>query len=267
MAYLYKHIRLDTNEVFYIGIGYNNNFKRAFSKCNRNKYWKNIVNKTNYSVEIVESNISWNDACKLEISLIKIFGRKDLNKGCLVNMTNGGDGIVGLIQTDEHKRKNSEANKGKKKTVEQVENFKNRHQSDETKLKISISNKGRKCSNETKEKISNKLKNKYVGDKNFFYGKKHTNETKKIIGDNSRGRILTQETKNKISLSNLEKTHIVTEETKHKMSVSSKLRNVIPPSRKGTCWIKKDNGCKSIKVNELQSHILLGWTKGRIINK
>ena len=29
MAYLYRHIRLDKNEPFYIGIGSDTNFKRA----------------------------------------------------------------------------------------------------------------------------------------------------------------------------------------------------------------------------------------------
>ena len=32
MAYLYRHIRLDTNEIFYIGIGSDINYKRAFIK-------------------------------------------------------------------------------------------------------------------------------------------------------------------------------------------------------------------------------------------
>ena len=59
MAYLYRHIRIDTNEVFYIGIGGGNkyekelSYKRAYSKYDRNKYWKNITNKTNYIVEII----------------------------------------------------------------------------------------------------------------------------------------------------------------------------------------------------------------------
>jgi len=47
--YLYRHLRSDKNEVFYIGIGtkYDNNYRkypneylRAFSHKNRNKYWK-----------------------------------------------------------------------------------------------------------------------------------------------------------------------------------------------------------------------------------
>lgn len=40
--YVYKHIRLDTNEIFYIGIGSIMNYKRAFSKQYRNETCLNI---------------------------------------------------------------------------------------------------------------------------------------------------------------------------------------------------------------------------------
>ncbi len=92
MTLVYKHIRKDTNEVFYIGIG---NEKRPYSKKNRNQYWKNIVNKVGYRVEIIQENLSWEVACKLEKQLIKKYGRKDLNEGTVVNMTDGGDGTTG----------------------------------------------------------------------------------------------------------------------------------------------------------------------------
>jgi hypothetical protein len=43
MAYLYRHIRLDKNVPFYVGIGKSDlNFNRAYSNKNRNTYWKNI---------------------------------------------------------------------------------------------------------------------------------------------------------------------------------------------------------------------------------
>lgn len=45
-GYLYRHIRLDTNEVFYIGVSCNANYKRAYSKTHRNQFWENIVKKT-----------------------------------------------------------------------------------------------------------------------------------------------------------------------------------------------------------------------------
>lgn len=43
MALVYKHIRLDTNQVFYIGVGKTD--KRPYSKIYRNKHWHNVVNK------------------------------------------------------------------------------------------------------------------------------------------------------------------------------------------------------------------------------
>ena len=44
-AYVYTHTRLDTNEVFYVGIGTQDNYKRASRSHNRTNYWNNIVKK------------------------------------------------------------------------------------------------------------------------------------------------------------------------------------------------------------------------------
>lgn len=52
MAYIYKHIRVDTKEIFYIGIGNQDRHRRAFVTQKRSKFWKNIVSKTEYIVEI-----------------------------------------------------------------------------------------------------------------------------------------------------------------------------------------------------------------------
>lgn len=114
MAYVYQHIRLDTNEVFYIGIGSDSNYKRANNEINRTKFWKTIVKKTKFKVEIIADKISWNEACEIEKALIKKYGRKDLNNGTLVNLTDGGDGANGCIRTDKHKEILSKRMKGKK---------------------------------------------------------------------------------------------------------------------------------------------------------
>lgn len=89
MACLYKHIRLDTNKVFYIGIGKTKT--RAYSIYNRNKYWNNIVNNTQYKVEIIKDNISWEKACELEIYFIKKY-KRFFENGTLCNITQGGQG-------------------------------------------------------------------------------------------------------------------------------------------------------------------------------
>jgi hypothetical protein len=116
MAYVYRHIRLDKNEPFYIGIGDNNsnNHKRAYSKQDRNKYWKNIVGQTPYEVEILLDNLTWDEACSKEIEFIELYGRNDLKKGSLVNMTNGGEGSYGFKHTECSKQKLKTRLKGNK---------------------------------------------------------------------------------------------------------------------------------------------------------
>ena len=105
MTYLYRHIRLDTNQPFYIGIGID---KRALSEKGRNKFWKNIINKTEYRVEIMIDGLTWEDACKKEREFIALYGRRDLGKGPLVNLTDGGEGVLGLQHRDETKLRISE---------------------------------------------------------------------------------------------------------------------------------------------------------------
>jgi len=114
MAYVYQHIRLDTNEVFYIGIGSDTNgeFVRANNVSDRkNRYWNNIVNKVGYRVEILTDGISWGDACKEERRLIKRYGRVS-DGGVLTNITEGGDGVWGLKQDTELLNRLSKINKG-----------------------------------------------------------------------------------------------------------------------------------------------------------
>ena len=84
---------MDKNEPFYIGIGKDE--VRAFSNKSRNRYWRFIVGITDYEVDILLSDITWEEAQEKEKELIALYGRKDLNKGTLVNMTDGGDGTLG----------------------------------------------------------------------------------------------------------------------------------------------------------------------------
>ena len=145
MAVLYRHIRLDTNTPFYVGIGQDE--KRAYTKKDRNKYWHSIVQKHGYKVHIMLDDLSWEEAQQKEREFIQLYGRKDLGKGGLVNMTDGGEGILGLKHTtktkvkmrkpksEEHKAKISAALTGKPK-------------SEEHKLKVGSAFKGKKLSEE-----------------------------------------------------------------------------------------------------------------------
>lgn len=97
--YLYRHVRLDTNEVFYVGVGtkvldIDSDFKyrRAFEKGSKNTIWKNIYKKckANIKIDILFESDSREEIFKKEIEFVKLYGRKNLNQGTLSNLTNGG---------------------------------------------------------------------------------------------------------------------------------------------------------------------------------
>jgi hypothetical protein len=115
MAVVYLHKTKDTNLIFYVGIGKTE--RRAYSKAVRNKLWLYVIQKHDYEVEVLHNNISWEEACIVERSLIERYGRRDINTGILVNMTDGGDGAGNL--SVESRMKISETSKGRTKTPEQ----------------------------------------------------------------------------------------------------------------------------------------------------
>ena len=115
MAYLYRHIRLDTNQPFYIGIsGKDNNYKRAYIKTKRNELWGRIAFKTNYDVEIVFDNLTEKEVKNKEIEFIKLYGRIDLQTGTLANLTDGGDGVLNENTKSLIRSKISKSSLGKK---------------------------------------------------------------------------------------------------------------------------------------------------------
>jgi hypothetical protein len=91
-AYVYRHTKLGTSEVFYIGIGNQPKYSRAYTKNGRNKWWTKVVEKYGFEVEILSHNITWDAACQLECILIDYYKRADCCGGTLVNLTDGGEG-------------------------------------------------------------------------------------------------------------------------------------------------------------------------------
>lgn len=179
MAYVYRHIRLDKNEPFYIGIGSDKTYQRAYKTKGRSKYWEN-VSINGYEVEILIDNITWEDACKKESEFISMYGRKDLGQGTLVNLTNGGDGSPGVIISEKTRSYHKVNNKGEsnpfygkkhnEKTILKLKlNRQNSIMPEGIKEKISKTLKGRKFSKETIEKM-----------KLAQIGEKHPN-AKKIV--------------------------------------------------------------------------------------
>lgn len=155
MAIVYQHRRLDTNEIFYIGIG--KTIARSKSKKYRNNIWHKIVKKSEYSIEILHTNLSWEESCILEKYYIKKYGRKDLGLGSLANMTDGGDGINGYKHTNETKNILRKLKTGSK-------------MSEKNKNAILLANIGRK---HTKEELT-KMSESQLGKKNHMWGKNGT---------------------------------------------------------------------------------------------
>ena len=152
---VYRHRRIDTNAVFYVGIAKLE--RRPYSKFSRNPFWKNVVAKTGYEVEIICRPETWEECCELEQLLISEYGRADLGTGNLVNLTIGGEGVVGNVLSDEVKKRLSIAFKGKKHSEESKAKIslasKGRIQSDETKAKLRLARKGKPLSEDHKEKL------------------------------------------------------------------------------------------------------------------
>lgn len=95
---LYMHTRKSDGRIFYIGIG---DEKRPTDKAGRNQYWYNTVNLHDYDVTILVDGLTWSEACELEVKMIAFYGRRDLGLGCLVNMTDGGEGAKGRVLSQE----------------------------------------------------------------------------------------------------------------------------------------------------------------------
>lgn len=160
---------LDGEEVFYVGIG---SINRSKSKQSRNPHCKRKREKSekagNFSIQLLYTDLSFEEACKREIELIEQYGRLDLKTGCLTNMTNGGefnDYWRGRTFKDSHKKSISKSCKGKSL-------------SEDHKIKIGLSHKGKEISKETRRKIS---ESNSIGEKWKKEGWKMKDEYKKKI--------------------------------------------------------------------------------------
>jgi hypothetical protein len=176
MAYVYRHIRLDKNEPFYIGIGSDENYNRSKTNTRRNKHWLNI-SKFGFEVDILFDNLTWDEACEKEKEFIALYGRSDLGNGVLCNLTNGGDGVLCRIfkHSEDSKLKMSKTRKGIRQYVASLE----------TRQKMSDNAKKRGMSQEhLKKMIEGKRK---VGWEGYRKGIPHTKDTCEKISKSKKG--------------------------------------------------------------------------------
>jgi hypothetical protein len=108
------------------------------------------------------------DSIELEIFLISEIGRKDLGKGPLLNLTDGGDGAEGYKHTEEAKSKISKSN-SRRSISQETRNkisltLKNVYQSDEMRKRAGEANRGRTLTEEHRLKMSRSTKGKPKSD-------------------------------------------------------------------------------------------------------
>lgn len=209
-------------EPFYIGKGKG---KRAFQhlRCNEHSKKAYKIRKIlrlgfNLQPIILIQNLSDENACRKEIELIRLIGRNDIEKGPLLNLTDGGEGLAGLIWTDEHRKRIGEKHIGlnplknksdveineiykrRKKTIDSksenekrnsVEKFLKTMELKSNEERALINEKAQKTKRENFNKLTDeekKIKRQQrseTASKNMK-GRKHSEETKKKSGEKIR---------------------------------------------------------------------------------
>lgn len=119
--YVYQHRKADTGEVFYVGKGSmrarerKQRYERAYvSDKSRNPVWRKTVAKHGFVAEVLATFATDADAQAFEMDLIKHYGRRDLGRGPLVNLTDGGDGHAGILTSEELRAKRRVNSSGKR---------------------------------------------------------------------------------------------------------------------------------------------------------
>lgn len=250
MYYVYQYLREDGTP-YYIGKGKGG---RAWS-TQRNIHRPPC----NSRINIIQNNLTEQEAVDLEKSLIGKYGRKDIGTGILRNMTDGGEGTSGRIVTYKTKEKISLSNKGKpswrkgkpisdehknalikanlgnayclgrKRPKEEIEKIasanRGRKHTEKAREKMSQSHLGKKDSEETKIKksIAAKKPKSEEHRKNMAEAKK--GEKNPMYGKVSpnRGKTLSDDTKEKIRAARSKQ--VISDETKLKMAVAQRRRH------------------------------------------
>ena len=194
----YTYIYIDPKHCIpiYVGKGKGN---RVWSHFKAKSHLGNLLRKRQAegfsTMPMIFTQESEETALAMEQTLIDWYGRADLSKGTLFNLTDGGEGNSGAVRTDDFKTNLSRVNK-------------NKQFSQETRRKLSEAAKNRKHTQETKDKLSE-----------LYKGKSRSLEHCRNISQGQTGRELSIETKEKIGNANKGKKR--SEEAKLKMSLAA----------------------------------------------
>ena len=155
------------------GNGYKHGKCVAFWNAIKKYGWDNITH------EILEKNLSNEDACEKEKQYIKQYQSTNPKFG--YNIASGGSGCPGLKGEKNPLYGIPRSDKDKQTISEAIKKYYETHDrkpiSDETRKKLSKANSGE----------NNAMYGKY-GELNPFYGKTHSEETRRIISEKLKGR-------------------------------------------------------------------------------
>ena len=204
MFYVYVDYLPDQTP-FYVGKG---NAKRI-KKLTRNKWHSSICVK--YPDWFRKPIFTGTEAeCHAEeMQLIALYGRRDLGLGTLVNLTNGGEGVAGMIASEEMKAKLRASNVGKVLSPEHREKMrvsstgKTHNAATREKIRLAVLN----MSDETRARV--KAAKQYTSDETRAkmsaagMGRTVSPETRAKISAGLRGRARSPEVRAKISAGHL----------------------------------------------------------------
>jgi NUMOD3 motif len=201
----------------------------------------------------VKEGLTAEEANNLEIELIKKIGRKDLGLGTLLNLCDGGEGLLNMSES--HKSIIRQTHTGKVNSIE-------------TKRRMSVAKKGIRLTDEHKLNLSKSLKGKpqpeaavqkrkgkiWINDKVQSLYIEKNKLTEYLNNGWFRGR-----------LSN------ISEESRQRMSDSAKKRirpihfnETMKKILSGREWINNSKINKFVKVNTKAQFLLDGWENGRM---
>jgi group I intron endonuclease len=222
-------------------------FASAFNRGYRSRFHAAIkkYGKENFKWEIIDRCLFVETLSELESHYIKLFN-------CMaphgMNLTAGGEGVVGMRHSAETRERIAAAMRGRKVSDETRArcSVAQCNKSPETRAKLSAAHKGKVLSAETRIKLSIINTGKHLSD-----------ETKMKISRKHKNRYFSPEHRRKISLAKIG--HEVTPEVREKLSISNRKRFSDPEERKRMSVAKTNPSIETRK--KISEAALAAWAK------
>jgi len=165
--YVYIYFEPDTLEPFYVGKGRGRRARSHLKTCfnprdlnYNNPFYrtlrKRLQNQKIPAVVIVANRLTNDEAVSTEQDFIRLLGRRDRHAGPLWNLTDGGEGPIGRVISEETRRRIGLAKRGRRLSLEQRAHLRTvnlgRTASEETKKRMSVAQLGRKMSESVRQR-------------------------------------------------------------------------------------------------------------------